>query len=147
MRSCMVRDPGNRFMKKCLIHHIRRENQGSRGLHWDKRIMKLPQRVRQLEPSSDLRGFLATLCPQNLQHVENPDVVLQVRSCFQNFQRVLTHQQHQFLWYHGNTHDCTSSVYQNWNEGGRLTGYGITCSKLETFLTRQRPILQFQLFE
>ena len=50
-------------------------------------------------------------------------------------------------WDHGNSHDRASPVYQDWNEVSRLANDRITSSKLATFLARQRPVLQFQLFE
>ena len=96
-----------------------------------------------MEPSSDLRVFLATKSPAAGKiHFYSSGRIVPLR----NFQRIFTNQEHQFSWHHGNTHDGTSSMYQNWNEVGRLSDHEITSSKLETFLTRQRPILQFQFF-
>ena len=46
-----------------------------------------------------------------------------------------------------NSHECARSVYHNWYEVSCPTQYWIPSSKPETFLARQRPILQFQLFE
>ena len=73
------------------------------------------------------------------------NVILQVKSCLQNFQRVFANQQ-QFSWHHGKTHDCTSSMYQNWNDVGRLANNGSPAPKHDTFLTMKRPALQFQSF-
>ena len=40
-----------------------------------------------------------------------------------------------------------ASCVENWNGESRLANYKITCSKIETILTKQRPVIQFQLFE
>ena len=54
---------------------------------------------------------------------------------------------HSRCWDHGNSDDRGSPVYQDWNEVSRMANDRITSSNLETFLARQRPVLQFQLFE
>ena len=109
------------------------------------RTPKMNQAI--VEPPSVLRDSRGTRCLGNLQHPGNANIILSVKSCFQYFQRVFAYQQHQFSWHHGNSHDCASSVYHDWNEVICLAQYRITSSKLETFLARQRPVLQCQLFE
>ena len=108
----MVRDPGNRFTENVsFITFV--EKPGVPQSPMGQTNHETPKTIQAtMEPSSDLRAFLATLCRQSLKHLEKSNVILQVT-----------------------------------REAGRLTDYGISCSKLETFLTRQRPILQFQLSE
>ena len=138
MRSRMVRDPGNGFAEYVSFTRKPRVPQCSMG-QTNRETPKTIQAT--MEPSSGLRGFLATLCPQNLQHLEK-------LKCYSSghiaLPKLSACPYQSSISFPGTKQNyCTSSMYQNWNEVGRLADYGITCSKLETFLTWQRPTLHF----
>ena len=111
-------------VEKTLVH---------RNESWEKRIMGLPKRLRQQEPSSDLRGFLATLC--------SPALGLQVKSCFRNFSVSLPINSIRFL--------RTTETRMIAQAPCIRTGMKKAVCRLQdplTFLTGQRPVLQYQLF-
>ena len=83
--SRMVRDPGNRFTENVSFITFVEKTRVPRSL-MGQTNHETPKTIQAImEPSSDLRAFLATLCPQNLQHVEKSNVILLAKSCFQNF--------------------------------------------------------------
>ena len=93
----MVRDPGNRFTENVSFISFVEKNPGSRSFRWDKRVMKLPKRFRQ-------QWNHQVTCAAVSQHFAltiSSNVILQVKSCFQDFQLVFSNQQDQFSW-HGN---------------------------------------------
>ena len=67
----LVRDPGDRFKKNASFFTFVEKTRGPRSLRWEKPNHGTPKTNQAtMEPSSVLRGFLATLCPQSLQHPE-----------------------------------------------------------------------------
>ena len=66
----MVRDPGNRFTENVSFIAFVETARDPAVSDW-KTSHETPKTIQAtMEPSGDLRGFLATLCPQNLRHLE-----------------------------------------------------------------------------
>ena len=135
------------FRGKCITHHVRGKNQRGLGASDGTNVSS---------NSQDESGNSGTTkCPAQLPRNTLPWKSPAPGKCqYYSFGQIVLPilpaclcLQHQFSWHHGNSHDCASSVYHDWNEVICLAQYRITSSKLETFLARQRPVLQCQLFE
>ena len=90
MRPRMVRDPCNRLTEKPLTHRVRREDQKSRSLRRDKRIMKLQTRIKQ-QCSHQMS------CATFSQYTAQKNPIL----CFRS-----NRAQHQISRHHGNSYNC-----------------------------------------
>ena len=90
----MVRDPCNRFKENASFVTLAEKTRGpvvSDGTTNHETPMTSRAAV---EPSNVLRDSRATLHPASRQHLENANIVLKVKSCFQHFQCVFACQQH-----------------------------------------------------
>ena len=139
----MVRDPGNRFHGTCLIRHIRRENQQVPKSPMGQTNHETPKTNQAtVEPSGVLRDFLATLCRESLQHPKMSNVILQVQIVLPTLSACLCQS--------AGTTETRMTAQAPCIKTGRkqacLAQYRITSSKLESFLARYRPVLQFELF-
>ena len=136
------------FRGKCITHHVRRKNLRSRSLRWYKRIIELPRRITQQWNDQ-------VSCATPAEHVafeisstrEIPILFFRSNRASNTCSVSLPIKSINFPGTTETHMTAQASVYHDWNEGSCLAQYGITSSKFETFLARQRPALQCQLFE
>ena len=142
----MVRDPGNRYTENASFVTFT-EKQGVQLSPMGQMNHETPMTVMAtVEPSNVLRDSRATLYPANRQHLEKYQYCSSSQIVLPTLSMCLCLSAALIFLAPRDSLDHVSPLYEDWNEVSRLAQYRITSSKFESFLARQRPVLQFQLF-